>query len=98
MYIISLSIIQFNHTTHFALISVSLFPINFLQDNLIDSHNEFIPICTIDMWPKELRDDFNLLYIDLMKELKTEVSLQPLQRQYFEMIDDHGGGCMVDWD
>ena len=50
------------------------------------------------MWPKELRDDFNLLYIDLMKELKTEVSLQPLQRQYFEMIDDHGGGCMVDWD
>ena len=43
------------------------------------------------MWPKELRDDFNLLYIDLMKELKTEVSLQPLQRQYYQMIDDDGG-------
>ena len=44
------------------------------------------------MWPKALRDAFNLLYIDLMKELKTDLSLQPLQRQYFQMIDDHGGG------
>ena len=44
------------------------------------------------MWPKALRDAFNLLYIDLMKELKTDLSLQPLQRQYYQMIDDHGGG------
>ena len=44
------------------------------------------------MWPKELRDEFNLLYIDLMKQLKSHDSLlQPLQRQYFQMIDDHGG-------
>ena len=44
------------------------------------------------MWPKELRDDFNLLYIDLMKQLKSHDSLlQPLQRQYYQMIDDHGG-------
>ena len=40
----------------------------------------------------ELRDAFNLLYIDLMEQLKTHVSLQPLQRRYYQMIDDDGGG------
>ena len=63
-----------------------------MQDKVIDDTNQFIPICNIDLWSQELRDEFDTVYIDMMQELKSDERLEPLQRQFFAMIDDHGGG------
>ena len=59
---------------------------------MIDDTSQFIPICNIDSWPKELRDEFDIVYNDMMQELKSDERLEPLQRQFFTMIDEHGGG------
>ena len=65
-----------------------------LKDKIIDHPRQFIPIYDIDMWPKQLQDAFNNLYINLMKQLKTHISLQPLKHQCYQMIDDHGGDLL----
>ena len=65
-----------------------------LKDEIIDHPRQFIPIYDIDMWPKQLQDAFNNLYINLMKQLKTHISLQPLKHQCYQMIDDHGGDLL----
>ena len=59
---------------------------------MIDNTSQFIPICNINSWSKELRDEFDTVYNNMMEELKSDERLEPLQRQFFAMIDDHGGG------